>query len=763
MDHGWRRLTLGLGNIAVGLGLICALLVIVPFHPDLPRIDQDASWPLAMNMATARHLAFGQDIVFTGGPLLAIYTRQLLPGTMWLMWAGAAWIGLVAIAALLVLTPRRRRPWLLLVPLFATTPGIRDALFLNLPFLLVLVAHHGARHRPAVQLATVYCLVTACALLPLAKGSFSLAALACTGLAAITLSARGRVHLVAVPTVFSIVLLATWIVSGQALGALPAYFATQADVIGGYGDAMSVSGPTSDVIGLVLAIAMLSLCSLGIGDRPRWPLVAAAVLVLFIDFKAGVVRHDGHVALSALSVMGMAAYFMAAARGRLAKVASLVAGALGCLVLSGYADLSPAGVLSRARQGVSDSVTAMASAATGRSQYIGDYQRAIERIRSALPLVAAGRTVDLYTSEASAVVVSDGQWAPRPVFQSYAAFTPTLLEANVAHLREAGPQRIFWRVQTIDNRYPALEDGASWPWLLGGYRPTGYIGDYLQLDRAAAPQKLHEGPVIINTSVGFGDAVALPERTALWARIKLRKSFLGRIISAAYKLPPVVLSLRYADGTTSRYRVIPGMMETGFLISPTVRSTEDLLELWTLGVPSVPASRVPVEMRIDMPAPGPAGFMPRYDLTVSRISIPAVHEPRGTFDPVENADVVMVQGGSCALETANGLPIKEGIVPTRTASRLLLAGWAALDAHAGQASRATYVRLTDAGGARKLIRVRSMPRADVAAVFRQKSLSEAGYEAVVDVSGLVRPIDMVVVTTDGTTYYECPADHVRLP
>ncbi|UPG95355.1 hypothetical protein [Luteibacter aegosomatissinici] len=763
MDQGSRRLPHWIGTITVALSLICALLIIIPLHPDLPRIDQDASWPLAMNTAAAQHFVFGRDIVFTGGPLLSIYTRQLLPATMWVMWAGAAWVGLVVIAALTILTPRRRWPWLLLVPVVLTLPGMRDAVFLNLPFLLVLVVLHSGHHRRAVQLAGIYSLVATCALLPLIKGSFTLAAVACIALAAIALASRRRIHLVAVPTTFGVALLAGWIGSGQPMSALSAYFTTQAEVIAGYGDAMSVSGPAGDVIALVVACALLFLCSFRVSARPTWPVVLATSLVLFVDFKAGVVRHDGHVALSAVSVMMMAVYFVAASYGWAARAASVVAAALGCIVLSSYADLSPAGVLSRVSQELAGAVTTSAAAITGRSSYTEAYERATDRIRSALPLDAAGKTVDLYTSEASAVVVSDGRWAPRPVFQSYAAFTPTLLDRNAAHLRQMGPQRIFWRVQTIDNRYPSLEDGESWLWLLGGYRPTGYIGDYLQLDRLAAPQALREGPVVVHTTARLGEPVSLPRDTALWARVELQKSLLGRVGGAAYKLPPISISLRYADGTVARYRVIPGMMETGFLISPTVRSTEDLLKLWTEGFPSSPAARVPVEMRIDTSTQGRMWFAAHYDVNVSRIFIPGVAAPQNTLDPVEAAPAFMVPGGSCTLETANGLPIKDGLLPTKAASRLLLAGWAALDAPSGKTSRATYVELSDSAGNRKLVRVRNMPRADVAAVFKQKSLSDAGFEAVLDVSGLVRPIGLAVVTTDGMTYYECPASHVRLP
>lgn len=759
----WNRISHHFSVSVAIFAALCGLLIILPFHPEMPRVDQDASWPLAMNAATARGMVFGRDIVFTGGPYLSIYTRQFFPGTERVMWLGTILIAFAVLAAVLASVPPRNRMWLSLLPALLTMPGIRDALFLNLPWLLVLTAVHAPRSRHALYLGVVYGMVVSCALLPLVKGSFTPATVACIGIAAYIVGQQCRSHALLIPLTFMCAIAAAWLCVGQPLRALPAYFAAQAEVVAGYGDAMSVSGPLSEVVFLVLGCSLLVLAALRGTNVYKWPIAAATALSLFVDFKAGVVRHDGHIALSAVSVVLVAGYFMPLSRGRGATCVSAFAACLGLYILSGYSDMSIGGTYSRIKRELGNSVAALAGSCAGDAQYMDEYQHAVASIRSALPLPGQGKTVDLYTSEASAVVLGTGRWTPRPVFQSYAAYTPALVERNVSHLREAGPERIFWRVQTIDNRYPALDDGKSWLWLLGAYHPTGYVSKYLQIDRQATVEPLLTGAELINEYPVAGDAVDLPRDTALWASVDLQPSLLGRLRAVVYKPPPVSMTLRYSDGAISRFRVVAGMMRTGFLLSPTVLSTDDLVQFWTKGYRSLPVNRQPVSLSIDLSAGDSIWFARRYHLSVSRLSVPQVPPPPRSLDPVEPLpfDSRLGSGGQCNIDEVDGMPLSGATVHTK-ASIIMLVGWAVADASSGKASEATYIRVQDSSGVTRYIRTRSTPRADVAKAFKQSSLTDSGFEAVISLSDLIRPVAFSVVTVRNKQYFECLASKARV-
>ncbi|WP_192561945.1 hypothetical protein [Pseudomonas gozinkensis] len=68
--------------------------VFIPPNPTVPMEVLDNSWMFGMNQATAQHLAFGRDIIFTFGPYASIYTKEYHPATDLLMLLGGTYLAL---------------------------------------------------------------------------------------------------------------------------------------------------------------------------------------------------------------------------------------------------------------------------------------------------------------------------------------------------------------------------------------------------------------------------------------------------------------------------------------------------------------------------------------------------------------------------------------------------------------------------------------------------------------------------------------------
>src|SRR5579871_1126810 len=132
------------------------LTIFVPFNPDMPdtRISPewmsamrqarakpeeawrlglarlDESWVMALNVAVARHLRFGKDIVFTFGPYASIFTRSFHPATDRLMIFGSLLLAIGYEIGLLYLARGHRIYGLLALLLFCVTFPPHDALLL---------------------------------------------------------------------------------------------------------------------------------------------------------------------------------------------------------------------------------------------------------------------------------------------------------------------------------------------------------------------------------------------------------------------------------------------------------------------------------------------------------------------------------------------------------------------------------------------------------------------------------------------------------
>jgi hypothetical protein len=205
----------------------------------------------------------------------------------------------------------------------------------------------------------------------------------------------------------------------------------------------------------------------------------------------------------------------------------------------------------------------------------------MEEIRIAYPLPDFQGSGDVYTYETSVLLASNNEWNPRPVFQSYTAYTPVLARLNEQHLR--GPDAPDWvliDLQTIEGRLPSLDDGASWPALFDNYSFVSYDGHYVLMRRGPVIQAQSNYSQIHTEACRTGQTFSLPQADGLlFAEVDLKPTLLGRLLLAFFNPPQLHIVIGLASGKTEHYRVTSNMMETGFLLSPFISNTKDFAVL----------------------------------------------------------------------------------------------------------------------------------------------------------------------------------------
>jgi hypothetical protein len=175
------------------------------------------------------------------------------------------------------------------------------------------------------------------------------------------------------------------------------------------------------------------------------------------------------------------------------------------------------------------------------------------------------------------VIASGYDWVPRPVFQSYAAYNPQLAKINNAHLLSSkAPDNIVFRILTIDNRYPSLDDGLSWPTILSNYRLASAQGEFIFLSK---DQRRNALPAICSLSSNtfeFGQSISVPDNKGLiFVEIDLKPTLLGRLMNILFKTSELHIQVLLENGQSKDYRIIPGMAKSGFILSPLVENTKD--------------------------------------------------------------------------------------------------------------------------------------------------------------------------------------------
>lgn len=574
------------------VALLISSVIIVPFQPwfaEAPGLDM--SWAFAMNVAVAEHLVFGKDVIFTFGPWASVYTTLFHPATDTIMLVGSAITAAGLCAGFALLAFDRRPALLLLLPLAISESILRDTIFFAVPLVVLLATARltcAENHPNFLKLTparAILFLVSVCGVstLPLIKGSFAGLAFGELGCAILMLILARQITLAAGSIIVAIASLCIgWSASGQSLVNLPNFFAAQRPIISGYSEAMSVHGPFFEV-GLWFLPALLALwmffANSGRGYRRLLPMLGLT-FYLFVVFKAGFVRQDGHQRMSSASLLFVALSLATMLRKRDAVV-------LGCasivIWISLELSMTPGSIKNIADRPLwSYAMTSdgLARRLTDPAYFNNAFTNGLAKVKQTAPVSGINGSTDVYPTDLSVLFANDIPWAGRPILQSYSVYRPQLDQVNADHLTgESAPQNVLFSVRAIDDRLSALEDALSWGVLLTNYSIVGRQQNFIQMKKTLPPRATSTTP-LVDTDAKTDEPIVVPSHDGIViARIHMRPTLLGQATLMAYKLPQVYIEVTLTTGKTHRYRYIPEMGETGFVLSPLVASNDDFVEM----------------------------------------------------------------------------------------------------------------------------------------------------------------------------------------
>jgi hypothetical protein len=657
------RLSTTAANLALALLIIIASLVaFVPFAPFFPVDALDSSWQLALNAALAKGFVFGRDIIFTFGPYGSTYTEQYHPATdTQMLWSS----GLLAVAfamGLICLTQGVQRLIALGFAIFLVLVP-RDIQLFTIPFVaLLLVCRITTRadhpERITLSLAarlTLALLVLALATLTLVKGSFAVASLAVMVLGCVALAIRGHKSLAFGGAVlFCLTMAALWMIAKQPLGFLPGYFVAQEPIVSGYTAAMNMTGPAWQLalyVGCCVLIGLLNAPALRSSGIAGFMFSAGSAALLFLAFKEGFVRDDlGHACVAG-GMLGVAGWITLLFRRRLTTLIGLAIGLAGWFCID-YPQLGISTAMLRQGEirptismGMNDIETPFINAGSGLvtrlvapDQLKQRYMESLAAIQTEEPLPKLAGTTDIYSSGQSALLANGLDWAPRPVLQSYSAYTPELAYKDAAHLTGmSAPANILFATQPIDEHLPALEDGASWPILLTRYTITGFSGDLAILQRreTASPMDPIADAPSISGVFQLGKPIALPDNTpVVWAKIDVRPTLCGKLLTLFFKPSQLNIAYLFPDGSKQTFRYIAGMGVSGFVAAPVVENATDFAALALPASAHYFAGRQPTSLVIS--ANHGAGWIWRSAFTAQffTVQFPVQPELSSLFPPL---------------------------------------------------------------------------------------------------------------------------------
>lgn len=434
-----------------------------------PTAGLDGSWGAGLALAHLHNLHFGNDIIFTYGPLgflaypgmftptvavegLAYFVAVQFAFCFTLLWFARRILPALAAAALVFVVART----LFLPPTTMYLPVVAFIWSAE-------VLRGPARPRLNRAFAVVGGVSTAIELLvAFYVGVFFLVCIG--GTCALARPDRRRnLGLFGLSFVISLVVL--WFATGQSIDSFFPYLERSLSITSGYSDAMGIEEPGRRweyVAALATAAALLAA---GFAStrrlRPviRVEVLAVTAFFVWFVFKHGFVRHDGHsmAFFSAMAAAPLAFALSVADRWRVVLGSAIAVVAFFGASRTSLDLLNP---VKPARAALTEAHFVLGTGRQGRiandrlllrTQY-GLDPRTIDLVR--------GKTVHIWPYDATlAWAYPEIKWRPLPVFQTYVAYTAKLDDVDASFLKsDRAPERILRNLPvTIDGRFPAYE------------------------------------------------------------------------------------------------------------------------------------------------------------------------------------------------------------------------------------------------------------------------------------------------------------------
>jgi hypothetical protein len=543
----------------------------------------DPSWKLSLHMAYSQGLIWGRDFVFTYGPLGFLSSRLALPEfRIWYVaidlffFANIVYLGWIAVWRLTRWSERLGA--LAVVYCAGSSINLVDlAIVLFIIQLMHLFLHQSSRRSWHLAPAIICAVLTFFIKLNTGLITVPLLILYCLWQ---SFYRDSRIAALSAMLLTVGVILCASLVLPVSL--IP-YVKYSMAIASGYNDSMTIfiEGRSQFMTMALVLLGLVALCALSqtfiiLRSLTTIFQIGSVGLLLFLLFKQGFVRADGHDAAFfnyvpvVLSILYVAVQLPLRSALSVAVTVSLAFGFAyqrdSFLVSNVTDDLR--GVSQYFEQASASDEEWLKQAASGPDDHLPPEWHA--RIGKS--------TVDVIPWDISTVFFNRFNYNPRPVMQSYSAYQPELDQLNADKYASATkPDFVLFRLICIDGRYCFGDEGKTQRSLYLHYRPVTAYGHFLLL------KKRKNSYIGQSTEVQSGVAqidewIPVPESTDgfTYFNATLSYSSFGKLRSVLYRPDGLRYEVRFQTQGERAFRTYRGALAAGVLASHFVDNLDDV-------------------------------------------------------------------------------------------------------------------------------------------------------------------------------------------
>jgi hypothetical protein len=564
-----------------GFTIVISVIIFLlksPLFILLPNFGLDSSWQLGFFWAAEKGLTLGTDIVFTYGPLHFLSHGVTNIGDFSLLRHDALIYLLVHFFVISIIVYQfaglfYRQPWkkysvidkilliggLVFFTFMKTHLGEIILVISCILFIRLIFEIDYTKATRRAYLVNILLNVVLLNMLSMLKFSYAIVAcivmlLACAGL----IYKRKAVLIAYILPLFILLNVVFWVSCGQSLSALPYYYIRGFEISSGYTEAMMVHNSYFELLYGLFSLAV----GVFVGAFSFWfffvkkNIYHASVLfillpVLFMALKEGYTRADGHAVHFFYQLSPVIIFLILFSIGN-SRLSYKYVWPVFIAVIAAVTVMTIPAIESRDPHVIKEQKNPLMRLLSPNK---ADINQAKAAIRAALPPLSNaymkqvnGRTADIFPWEISLLYAYDLNWSPRPVMQSYNAYTSILDSLNANHFKGSeAPDHIIYQYGAIDGRYPLFDEPATFRTILENYEILS-PENYLILQRRQEEITYAYTPVTAGTCA-LGTPINVPQLPGqhIYCNVDVSLSFFGKVMNLFYK-PSILYFCFYIKG-----------------------------------------------------------------------------------------------------------------------------------------------------------------------------------------------------------------------
>ena len=588
---------------------ICAYLAIpTPLSQVAPGLDN--SWISAFSFLTEMGLQFGDEVIFTYGPLgflahLQPFVSLYIPGLVfwWLTFGIFIFTLGYIIFKILPYDKRLVRTAIFTFILFAV--GMQGAeKYFTITALTLLIAYWYSKDSAQKWRYIFFSIACAYAVImffvKLNAGLSIAGAVGIFMLASVVTKKHEWKYLICIVGVAALLGLLALIIYFGSISSVFTYLYGCLEIVSGYNIGMSytyagslirILGGFTALISSLIVLLIIALLAIGYfkSDSKAFWMLIVVLFYSFMEFKHGFVRADGHMMITFKNIaliLGLAfltlpvATYVVSIKNRMIlnsqKITKLLVIGLVSFLLIGGVGVSCCTTNSTPDNAVKYTVDSVLfpDKYTSLSYQIAVLKNPISNSNAdILPQeildIIGESSVTVMPWEINYMIYNDleTQYIPLPTLQTYQAYTPYLDGLYMEFFSsEDAPEYILVNFAAIDGGNLILETPGAWRVIYSRYEPSIQVGNILLLKKSETIiTDVTDEVVVYDATFHSTDEIYLPidevNDGTIYLDIELTP--FGKLVKTVYRIPPIYMIFTFDDGSEIKYRVVPELLSSG--------------------------------------------------------------------------------------------------------------------------------------------------------------------------------------------------------